>query len=70
MRPFKLNEAYTAPKGAFIIPDIVSACHQGFTDGKAFDPDRFRCACVCYLLWVCVCVCVCVVRARAWVVHS
>ncbi|KIZ02570.1 hypothetical protein MNEG_5387 [Monoraphidium neglectum] len=41
MRPFKLNEAYTAPKGAFIIPDIVSACHQGFTDGKAFDPDRF-----------------------------
>lgn len=41
MRPFKLTEAYTAPKGAFIIPDIVSACHQGFTDAKTFDPDRF-----------------------------
>jgi hypothetical protein len=42
MRPFKLTEAYTAPKGSFIIPDIVAACHQGFTNGKEFDPDRFR----------------------------
>lgn len=42
MRPFKLSESYTAPKGAFIIPDIVSACHQGFTNAKQFDPDRFR----------------------------
>jgi cytochrome P450 len=42
MRPFKLTEAYTAPRGAFIIPDIVSACHQGFTNAKEFDPDRFR----------------------------
>lgn len=41
MRPFKLTESYTAPKGAFIIPDIVSACHQGFTKAKEFDPDRF-----------------------------
>ncbi|KAI8471151.1 MAG: cytochrome P450, C-22 desaturase [Monoraphidium minutum] len=41
MRPFKLSEDYTAPKDAFIIPDIVSACHQGYTNAKAFDPDRF-----------------------------
>jgi cytochrome P450 family 710 subfamily A protein len=41
MRPFRLGPDYVAPKGAFIIPDIVSACHQGFTDGEAFDPDRF-----------------------------
>lgn len=31
-----------APRGAFIIPDIVSACRQGYTDGDRFDPDRFR----------------------------
>lgn len=31
-----------APRGAFIIPDIVSACRQGYTQGEAFDPDRFR----------------------------
>lgn len=31
-----------APRGAFIIPDIVSACKQGYTDGERFDPDRFR----------------------------
>jgi hypothetical protein len=42
MRPFKLTESYTAPKGAFIIPDIVSACHQGFSNARQFDPDRFR----------------------------
>ncbi|KAF8056740.1 CYP710A1 [Scenedesmus sp. PABB004] len=30
-----------APMGAFIIPDIVSACRQGYTDGHKFDPDRF-----------------------------
>lgn len=34
-------------QGAFIIPDIVSACHQGFTKAKEFDPERFRCAIVC-----------------------
>ena len=44
MRPFKLTDGYTAPKGAFIIPDIVSACHQGFSNAKEFDPDRFGCA--------------------------
>lgn len=44
-RPFRLTDDYVAPKGAFIIPDIVSACHQGFTDAKEFDPDRFGCAC-------------------------
>jgi cytochrome P450 len=42
MKPFKLTESYTAPKGAFIIPDIVSACRQGYTDPLKFDPDRFR----------------------------
>lgn len=42
MKPFKLTEGYTAPKGAFIIPDIVSACRQGYTDPLKFDPDRFR----------------------------
>ena len=42
MRPFKLTDSYTAPRGAFIIPDIVSACHQGFTTATEFDPDRFR----------------------------
>lgn len=31
-----------APRGAFIIPDIVSACRQGYTQGESFDPDRFR----------------------------
>lgn len=31
-----------APRGAFIIPDIVSACKQGYTDGERFDPERFR----------------------------
>lgn len=31
-----------APRGAFIIPDIVSACRQGYTEGESFDPDRFR----------------------------
>jgi hypothetical protein len=36
--------ATQAPRGAFIIPDIVSACRQGYTNGEAFDPDRFRCA--------------------------
>ncbi|KAF8056737.1 CYP710A1 [Scenedesmus sp. PABB004] len=38
MRPFALTPAYTAPKGAFIIPDIVSACRQGYTDGH--NPER------------------------------
>jgi cytochrome P450 len=33
---------YKAPKGAFIIPDIISACRQGYTDPDKFDPDRFR----------------------------
>lgn len=42
MKPFQLTADYTAPKGAFIIPDIVSACKQGYTDGDKFDPDRFR----------------------------
>eukprot|EP00877_Chromochloris_zofingiensis_P010637 jgi/Chrzof1/5827/Cz16g17100.t1 len=40
-RPFKLTDSYTAPKGAFIIPDIISACRQGYTDPLKFDPDRF-----------------------------
>jgi hypothetical protein len=42
MRPFQLTPEYTAPKGAFIIPDIVSACHQGYSNPESFDPDRFR----------------------------
>lgn len=42
MRPFQLTPEYTAPKGAFIIPDIVSACHQGYSNPHSFDPDRFR----------------------------
>eukprot|EP00878_Enallax_costatus_P046918 GHUV01057238.1.p1 GENE.GHUV01057238.1~~GHUV01057238.1.p1 ORF type:complete len:364 (+),score=84.22 GHUV01057238.1:301-1392(+) len=41
MKPFKLTQDYTAPKGAFIIPDIASACKQGYTDGEKLDPDRF-----------------------------
>jgi cytochrome P450 family 710 subfamily A protein len=41
MRPFQLTPEYTAPKGAFIIPDIVSACHQGYSNPESFDPDRF-----------------------------
>lgn len=41
MKPFKLTDNYTAPRGAFIIPDIISACRQGYTEGERFDPDRF-----------------------------
>eukprot|EP00879_Flechtneria_rotunda_P008606 GHRR01009018.1.p1 GENE.GHRR01009018.1~~GHRR01009018.1.p1 ORF type:complete len:552 (+),score=155.86 GHRR01009018.1:234-1889(+) len=41
MKPFQLTPEYTAPRGAFIIPDIVAACHQGYADGEKFDPDRF-----------------------------
>uniref|UniRef100_A0A383WDD1 sterol 22-desaturase n=1 Tax=Tetradesmus obliquus TaxID=3088 RepID=A0A383WDD1_TETOB len=41
MKPFNLTPSYTAPKGAFIIPDIISACRQGYTDGDKFDPERF-----------------------------
>jgi cytochrome P450 len=42
MKPFNLTASYTAPKGAFIIPDIISACRQGYIDPDKFDPDRFR----------------------------
>jgi cytochrome P450 len=42
MKPFNLTASYKAPKGAFIIPDIISACRQGYTDPNKFDPDRFR----------------------------
>jgi cytochrome P450 family 710 subfamily A protein len=54
MQPFKLTGSYTAPKGAFIIPDIISACRQGYTDGDKFDPERFRCGCFSTYAWLCV----------------
>jgi cytochrome P450 family 710 subfamily A protein len=41
MQSFRLGPDYVAPKGSFIIPDIVSACHSGFSDGQDFNPDRF-----------------------------
>ncbi|KAG2439008.1 hypothetical protein HYH02_006537 [Chlamydomonas schloesseri] len=39
--PFKLTETYTAPKGALIVPSLVAACKQGYSNPDAFDPDRF-----------------------------
>ncbi|GIL60159.1 hypothetical protein Vafri_14781 [Volvox africanus] len=39
--PFKLTDTYTAPKGTLIIPSLVSACLQGYSDPEKFDPDRF-----------------------------
>jgi cytochrome P450 len=39
---FKISDEYTAPRGTLIIPDIVSACRQGYSDPHTFDPERFR----------------------------
>lgn len=41
-RPFKISDSYTAPRGTLIIPDIISACRQGYSNPESFDPDRFR----------------------------
>ncbi|EIE22849.1 cytochrome P450, C-22 desaturase [Coccomyxa subellipsoidea C-169] len=38
---FPLTEDYTAPKGALLMPSLIAASMQGFTDAHAFDPDRF-----------------------------
>ncbi len=40
-KPFRLTEDYVAPKGALIMPSIVAANMQGFSNPSVFDPDRF-----------------------------
>ena len=37
---FQLDENFTAPKGSLIIPSLVGACREGFTDPDRYDPDR------------------------------
>lgn len=38
---YKLTDNFTAPKGSLIMPSLISASMQGFTDSDKFDPDRF-----------------------------
>lgn len=40
-KPFRLTDDYVAPKGALIMPSIVAANMQGFSNPSVFDPDRF-----------------------------
>ncbi|KAK9823344.1 hypothetical protein WJX72_002058 [[Myrmecia] bisecta] len=40
-KDFQLTDDYKAPKGTLIMPSIVAANMQGFTDPLTFDPDRF-----------------------------
>lgn len=40
-KPFRLTDDFVAPKGTLIMPSIVAANMQGFTQPESFDPDRF-----------------------------
>lgn len=40
--PFQVDENFTAPKGSLIIPSLVGACREGFTNPDVFDPDRMN----------------------------
>eukprot|EP00123_Amoebidium_parasiticum_P014626 comp22579_c0_seq1/m.34497 comp22579_c0_seq1/g.34497 ORF comp22579_c0_seq1/g.34497 comp22579_c0_seq1/m.34497 type:complete len:517 (-) comp22579_c0_seq1:40-1590(-) len=39
-KDFPLADGFVAPKGSVVIPSILAACAQGYTDGEKFDPDR------------------------------
>lgn len=38
--PFQVDENFVAPKGSLIIPSLVGACREGFTNPDEYDPDR------------------------------
>eukprot|EP00744_Colponema_vietnamica_P004154 GILI01006240.1.p1 GENE.GILI01006240.1~~GILI01006240.1.p1 ORF type:complete len:540 (+),score=136.70 GILI01006240.1:94-1713(+) len=38
--PFQIDENLTVPKGTLVIPSLVGACRDGFTNPESFDPDR------------------------------
>ncbi|CAK0787018.1 hypothetical protein CVIRNUC_010234 [Coccomyxa viridis] len=40
-REFQLTEDFTAPKGALLMPSLIAASMQGYTQADTFDPDRF-----------------------------
>lgn len=37
---FQIDKDLTVPKGSLVIPSLVGACRDGFTNPEAFDPDR------------------------------
>lgn len=38
--PFQIDDNLTVPKGTLVIPSLVGACRDGFTNPESFDPDR------------------------------
>eukprot|EP01025_Chloroclados_australasicus_P004916 TRINITY_DN11346_c0_g1_i2.p1 TRINITY_DN11346_c0_g1~~TRINITY_DN11346_c0_g1_i2.p1 ORF type:complete len:538 (-),score=42.28 TRINITY_DN11346_c0_g1_i2:444-2057(-) len=41
-KPFKLTEDYTAPAGTLILPSLMNASLQGYSNPEQFNPDRFN----------------------------
>lgn len=39
--PYKVSDTYTAPAGSIVVPSIWSSNHSGYSNARAFDPDRF-----------------------------